>query len=109
MLHSHVQTFPEGSQQQQVTLYSHKDSNNDWIIEYPWGVNKNHSEGEVEFLKDGDLIILRHNSTGRNLHSHRVPAPLTTEHYEVSAYGNKTFGDDSDIWRVEWDHVRYSS
>jgi dolichyl-phosphate-mannose-protein mannosyltransferase len=104
LLHSHVQKFPEGSQQQQVTLYSHKDSNNDWTIEYPWGVDTNHSEGLIHYLKDGDLIILRHSGTGRNLHSHKVPAPLTTDEYEVSAYGNSTVGDESDVWRVEWDH-----
>ena len=105
LLHSHVQKFPEGSGQQQVTLYHHKDSNNDWIIDYPWGVNKNYSTGEIEFLKHGDLIRLRHNSTGKNLHAHKIPAPLTTDEYEVSGYGNTTIGDESDIWRIEWDHV----
>ena len=88
-----------------MTCYSHKDTNNNWKIEYPWGVRSNVSDDKVHFLKDGDLIRLRHEQTGKNLHSHRVPAPLTTSEYEVSAYGNETYGDQSDIWRVEWDHV----
>ncbi|KAJ5476951.1 Dolichyl-phosphate-mannose--protein mannosyltransferase 2 [Penicillium diatomitis] len=101
LLHSHVQTYPEGSNQQQVTCYHHKDANNDWFI-YP---NRNepefNPEGELKYVGDGDVIRLIHGSTGRNLHSHAVAAPVTKSHWEVSCYGNITVGDDKDHWQVE--------
>ncbi|KAF7719202.1 Dolichyl-phosphate-mannose-protein mannosyltransferase [Penicillium ucsense] len=101
LLHSHVQTYPEGSNQQQVTCYHHKDANNDWFI-YP---NRNepeyNPEGELKYIGDGDVIRLIHGSTGRNLHSHAVAAPVTKSHWEVSCYGNITVGDDKDHWQVE--------
>ncbi|KAJ5414452.1 Glycosyl transferase family 39 [Penicillium cosmopolitanum] len=101
LLHSHVQTYPEGSNQQQVTCYHHKDSNNDWFI-YP---NRNEAEydatADLKFIGDGDLIRLIHGQTGRNLHSHAIPAPVSKSHHEVSCYGNTTIGDDKDHWQVE--------
>ncbi|KNC98481.1 uncharacterized protein SPPG_06181 [Spizellomyces punctatus DAOM BR117] len=102
LLHSHVQRYPTGSEQQQVTCYHHKDSNNDWIITKPWGEEKQSGFGdEIEFVKDGDLIRLVHAQTGRNLHSHSVKAPVTTSQNEVSCYGNSTLGDANDLWKVE--------
>ena len=101
LLHSHVQTYPEGSQQQQVTCYHHKDANNDWFF-YP---NRNkplyNPEDPIEYVGDKDVIRLIHSQTGRNLHSHTVSAPVTKADYEVSSYGNTTVGDEKDHWTVE--------
>ncbi|OQD60030.1 hypothetical protein PENPOL_c030G09946 [Penicillium polonicum] len=101
LLHSHVQTFPEGSMQQQVTCYHHKDANNDWFI-YPNRQEPDYdATADLRFVGDGDVIRLIHGQTGRNLHSHAIPAPVTKSHHEVSSYGNITIGDDKDHWKVE--------
>lgn len=101
LLHSHVQTYPEGSGQQQITCYHHKDSNNDWFI-YPNRTQPDYNpEGPIAFIGDGDVIRLIHAQTGRNLHSHTVAAPVTKAQYEVSAYGNTTVGDAKDHWTIE--------
>jgi dolichyl-phosphate-mannose-protein mannosyltransferase len=42
-----------------------------------------------------------HEPTGRNLHSHNVPAPVTKLNNEISCYGNATIGDINDYWVVE--------
>lgn len=42
-----------------------------------------------------------HSGTGRNLHSHRIAAPITKAEYEVCCYGNSTVGDVNDHWVVE--------
>jgi dolichyl-phosphate-mannose-protein mannosyltransferase len=103
LLHSHVQLYPEGSGQQQVTCYHHKDANNDWVIytnrDEPYLDES--PEAETKFVKDGDVIRLIHPMTGRNLHSHAVSAPITKSENEVSCYGNLTLGDDKDHWKVE--------
>ncbi|WRT64632.1 uncharacterized protein IL334_001565 [Kwoniella shivajii] len=101
LLHSHVQTFPVGSLQQQVTCYHYKDDNNNWIITPVWGANPVDPDGPIQYLQDGDTIRLIHQSTGRNLHSHPIAAPVTKEAYEVAGYGNETVGDENDLWVVE--------
>ncbi|KAI9748496.1 MAG: Protein O-mannosyltransferase 2 [Lichina confinis] len=101
LLHSHVQTFPEGSNQQQVTCYHHKDANNDWFF-YP-----NRSEpafdkdAPIKYVGDKHVLRLIHAQTGRNLHSHTIPAPITKADNEVSCYGNMTIGDEKDHWTME--------
>ncbi|KAI9807529.1 MAG: hypothetical protein M1825_005469 [Sarcosagium campestre] len=101
LLHSHVQTFPEGSKQQQVTCYHHKDSNNEWFF-YPNRSEPAYDpEGEIKYVADKAVIRMIHAQTGRNLHSHQVSAPVTKSDYEVSCYGNVTIGDDKDHWTVE--------
>ncbi|KAI8141008.1 Dolichyl-phosphate-mannose-protein mannosyltransferase-domain-containing protein [Fennellomyces sp. T-0311] len=105
LLHSHVQTYPEGSKQQQVTCYHYKDDNNHWKVEAPRQVGDpsdyEEQDGNLRFVKDGDIVRLLHVSTGRNLHSHPVAAPITSGQWEVSAYGNETVGDQQDNWKVE--------
>ncbi|ORZ19601.1 Dolichyl-phosphate-mannose-protein mannosyltransferase-domain-containing protein [Absidia repens] len=103
LLHSHIQKFPEGSKQQQVTCYHHKDDNNHWIIKTPRNAKEEDYEDEnnIRYVKDGDIIRLVHASTGVNLHSHPVSAPITTGQWEVSGYGSETVGDGQDNWKVE--------
>lgn len=104
LLHSHIQTYPEGSKQQQVTCYHYKDENNHWIVRPPRQVanpEEYEDENNIRFVKDGDIIRLRHGPTGRNLHSHPINAPVTSGQWEVSAYGNETIGDIQDNWKVE--------
>ncbi|KAG7718481.1 hypothetical protein KL933_002596 [Ogataea haglerorum] len=100
LLHSHVQTYPEGSNQQQVTTYSHKDANNDWVFELVREDPRNEFT-EPHYVVDGMSVRLIHKSTGRNLHTHQIPAPVSTSYYEVSGYGNLTVGDFKDNWVVE--------
>ncbi|EEH23167.2 hypothetical protein PABG_05378 [Paracoccidioides brasiliensis Pb03] len=101
LLHSHVQSYPEGSGQQQITCYHHKDANNDWFF-YPNRDEPDYDpEAPLSFIGDKDVIRLVHAQTGRNLHSHPVPAPVTKSSYEVSGYGNTTIGDNKDHWVIE--------
>lgn len=108
LLHSHVQTYPVGSQQQQVTCYHYKDNNNEFIVtpvieqqQLPAPGSEEEKTAPLRMLRNGDTIRLRHVQTGRNLHSHKVAAPVTKENYEVSAYGNDTVSDSNDYWVVE--------
>lgn len=101
LLHSHVQTYPVGSEQQQVTCYHYKDDNNHWVITPKWDEDPVDPDGPIRFLQNGDHIRMVHASTGRNLHSHPVTAPVTKEHWEVAGYGNATIGDENDYWEVQ--------
>jgi dolichyl-phosphate-mannose-protein mannosyltransferase len=101
LLHSHVQAYPEGSTQQQITCYHHKDANNDWFF-YPNRHEVDYKpDEELRYPGNGDIIRLIHAQTGRNLHSHSVAAPVTKGDWEVSCYGNTTVGDTKDHWQVE--------
>jgi dolichyl-phosphate-mannose-protein mannosyltransferase len=102
LLHSHVQTYPVGSGQQQVTCYHYKDENNEWLVLPRWNQpSLNLNDPTIRYLADGDVIRLSHVPTSRNLHSHPVPAPVTKLNHEVACYGNTTVGDLRDYWKVE--------
>ena len=101
LLHSHVQSYPVGSEQQQVTCYHYKDDNNKWVLTPTWEEGELDPAGELKYLEDGMVLRLVHAPTGRNLHSHTVYAPVTKSNLEVSCYGNATIGDSNDYWRLE--------
>ena len=48
----------------------------------------------------GQIIRLEHLLTGKNLHSHDIPSPLSRK-FEVSGYGDDGEGDASDNWMIE--------
>ncbi|ORX71974.1 PMT-domain-containing protein [Linderina pennispora] len=102
LLHSHVDQYPGGSQQQQITCYSHKDSNNDWILKKVHGQTYGNTSETVEFIKNGDIVRLVHERTTRNLHSHQVKAHVAKREWEVTGYGmDSKWNDPNDHWRVE--------
>lgn len=104
-LHSHPHLLETGSKQQQVTLYSHLDDNNKWIIEL--ASNPGVTVPNFEDLKDGTQIRLLHPLTYCRLHSHDFPAPVSEFsdwQTEVSCYGAHGFnGDINDTWIIEID------
>ena len=106
LLHSHIQTYPVGSQQQQVTCYHYKDENNHFRLSPVWSEPQlpgpNDTAVPPRMLVSGDVFRFHHVETGKSLHSHKVKAPVTSEHYEVSGYGGPdTVGDDNDNWIIE--------
>jgi dolichyl-phosphate-mannose-protein mannosyltransferase len=99
-LHSHVQTYPTGSKQQQVTLYPYGDENSWWLVE---AVDGDVPQNETRLIKNGDKIRLLHIPTGKHLHSHDHRPPVSDRDYqdEVSGYGNANHSDSNDFWIVE--------
>lgn len=110
-LHSHGHNYPEGSKQQQVTGYHHRDQNNLWIVRRPFEVNVTYQKSqpdeqdELVPLRHGDGLRLEHASTSRFLHSHNVAPPLSNKEkqFEVSGYAHhlSNISDLNDNWRIE--------
>lgn len=108
-LHSHAHTYPTGSKQQQVTLYSNKDENNHWRILPAWytAQRDGNATKSTPFIpvRHGDIVRLEHIATGTFLHSHPVEPSVSHKdhHFEVSCYGSSTqgVGDTNDHWRIE--------
>ncbi|KAL6304053.1 glycosyltransferase family 39 protein [Sparassis latifolia] len=106
-LHSHAHVYPGGSKQQQVTLYPHRDQNNDWLLlnataeadpVFDW------QNEPLHYITPGMRIKLRHLSTDKALHSHDFRPPVSDVDFqnEVSAYGMAGFaGDANDDWFLE--------
>lgn len=112
LLHSHPHNYPEGSQQQQITTYGFKDDNNEFLIEFDLesGLRNHFATVELDenttveydrVVKNGDTVRLVHNNRGCLLHSHKIPAALTSSHNEVSCYANLENSDSKDEWVIE--------
>ncbi|KAI8099175.1 glycosyltransferase family 39 protein [Halteromyces radiatus] len=114
-LHSHDAAYPEGSNQQQVTLYPYQDENNWWIIrkmnstldfEEKESGDLLGSDGRtwLDYVRHGDIVRLEHIKTSpRRLHSHDIKAPISDDesYKEVSGYGFPDYeGDSNDLWRL---------
>ncbi|KAJ1540515.1 Protein O-mannosyltransferase 2, partial [Cladochytrium tenue] len=98
LLHSHIQTYPSGSEEQQVTCYPHRDANNYWLLANV--VPEEEDPDTITLLGDGALVRLFHLPTRTTLHAHDFRAPVSTSTDEVSCH-NSTLGDLSDVWKVE--------
>ncbi|OLL22863.1 Dolichyl-phosphate-mannose--protein mannosyltransferase 1 [Neolecta irregularis DAH-3] len=101
-LHSHAHNYPTGSGQQQITLYPHKDENNEWIIGNYTDLDPNSLD--LQYISNGAFIRLKHAVTEKRLHSHDHHPPVTEADWqkEVSAYGFPGFpGDANDNFRIE--------
>ncbi|OIR58272.1 MAG: uncharacterized protein A8A55_0935 [Amphiamblys sp. WSBS2006] len=103
-LHSHPHGYPEGSKQQQVTLYTYKDTNNLFRVLQKNGKEEGPKD-TLQPLLSGDTVRLEHVATGRYLHSHHIKAPVSKEEHnnEVSCYGDSkgNVSDTNDNWKVE--------
>lgn len=82
-LHSHGHLYPSGSKQQQITLYPFKrDDNNVWRIS-----KKLSNDTSSYIIENGNIVNIKHETTGVFLHSHKVQAPLSPgEHYNEARY-----------------------
>ncbi|KAJ7083259.1 MIR motif-containing protein [Mycena epipterygia] len=115
-LHSHALFYPAGSQQQQVTLAPERSAATAWRIYNATVANYETREQDalqaprqpVMAASSTKLqhagIKLQHAGTGKHLHSHDVPPPVSTGDHlqEVTAYGLPGFpGDANDHWFIE--------
>ncbi|EDO19175.1 hypothetical protein Kpol_1050p32 [Vanderwaltozyma polyspora DSM 70294] len=107
LLHSHVQKYPDGSKQNQITGYGYSDSNNGWIFKFTresgiqFDSNNQTVNEDLIPIRDGDEVRLLHKNTGKNLHSHEVPSHVSRGNWEVSGYGSDHRGDQKDNWVIE--------
>lgn len=104
-LHSHEETYPTGSQLQQVTLYDFaNDENNEWVVETPHKYYEDKLMKRVRPVKDGDVIRLYHKKTGHYLQINDFRPPISDAHdyaYEVSTNATRgLMGDDAYDFKV---------
>ncbi|KAH6939241.1 hypothetical protein HPB50_016565 [Hyalomma asiaticum] len=95
-LHSHEVRYSGGSGQQSVTATEKPDDvNSHWMVKG----QSDTSCSRGERIRCGEIVRLQHLKTGRNLHSHNFPSPLSSKQ-EISAHGENGQGNSGDFWRV---------
>ncbi|CEP64562.1 putative dolichyl-phosphate-mannose--protein mannosyltransferase LALA0_S12e01750g [Lachancea lanzarotensis] len=104
-LHSHNYTYPAGSGGQQVSLFLHSnDGDNEWIVE-PYSEDLAYRE-QLEPVRNGALIKLRHKNTGKLLRASSAKPPISEQDYdsEVSCTGDWEYkGDADESWRIRFE------
>ena len=96
-----------GQLEQQVTLYPHRDNNNDWRIVNATSDGDpytNWMDHDVSYITSGTRVKIRHVQTEKSLHSHDVRPPVSDVDFqqEVSGYGIPGYaGDTNDDWIIE--------
>lgn len=82
-----------------VTTYTHKDDNNKWLVKK---FRDEPDDSGVQLLRHGNIVVLEHIVTRRNLHSHREPAPVTKKHLQVTGYGEVICTCGSYLFKINW-------
>lgn len=94
-LHSHPHAYPDGAGNQ-VTTYYHKDHNNEWAFQ-----KVTEEKDNVDFLRNGDSVVLMHLATSRYLSTGDRPA-------FVAKHGTVAITVDgltvASVWTVELVH-----
>lgn len=82
------------STEQQITLYPHQDSNNDWLI---LNTTSSIASAPLKYIQHNDQVKLFHLGTKKRLHSHDVRPPISEVDFqqEVSGYGFAGFDGDA--------------
>uniref|UniRef100_A0A914UMY4 MIR domain-containing protein n=1 Tax=Plectus sambesii TaxID=2011161 RepID=A0A914UMY4_9BILA len=95
-LHSHDVKYGSGSGQQSVTgMPDSDDVNSHWDIRP--SLKGNCRRGTP--IECGQVIRLKHQTTGCLLHSHHFSSPLSSNQ-EISCFGKDGEGDTGDNWQV---------
>ncbi|KAI8620935.1 Dolichyl-phosphate-mannose-protein mannosyltransferase-domain-containing protein [Chytriomyces sp. MP71] len=99
LLHSHPHYYPNGSKEQQVTLYAfRRDENNKFVFLDAEPGKTNVKDKKI--IKNGDIVRLQHMLSEKNLRSLNFPAPTSKIFREVSFGGSESTADTQDLWRV---------
>ena len=99
LLHSHDIKYGSGSGQHSVTsVAARADPGSLWLVKGAPGSPAPCPAGTP--VKAGAPVRLQHASSGRWLHTHAFPSPLT-RNQEVSAFGGAGQSDALDVWTVE--------
>ncbi|KAF9762818.1 Dolichyl-phosphate-mannose--protein mannosyltransferase 6 [Nosema granulosis] len=103
-LHSHDHVYP-GTSMNQITTYSHKDENNNWVFQ-----KVTDDKEEARFIRNGDKVVLYHLETQRYLNMTDTGAylsegllasaserPLTYKNVFIIEFYKDTKKDEEDL------------